>query len=370
MLRRVLPVAVMLTALATAPAHAAKREVPRGWLGIDADGPLMENMSSAAETEWDLLAQSGAESARIAVRWRVVQPKKSVPPDLTTTDALVLAAAKRGVRFLPVVQGTPDWAARYKSKHGASPPRDVRTFAAFLRVLIKRYGSSGTLWTEHPEVPALPIRDWQIWNEPNFRDFWSKQPFAKSFVPLMRAAYRAVHRADKHAHVILAGMANRSWRGLQRVYEAGGRGTFDAVALHPFTAKPANVVELVKLARTMMRKHHDAKRPVWITELSFPAAKGKVDHPFGFETTQAGQVKRLRETLRGLAKQRRRLHIQRVFWYAWLTYETRSSSFSWSGLRRARGDKIVSSSALPAFRRVARQLEGCAKPLGHAGRCA
>jgi hypothetical protein len=369
-LRGVVPLAVAVAVLAAAPAQAAKRQVPRGWLGVVADGPLMEGTPAPAEKEWDLLAQSGAESVRIALRWPALQPTKDAPPDLATTDALVLAAAQRGVRFLPVVQGTPEWAARNPKKGTASPPRSVSSFTRFLRVLIARYGSHGSLWSEHPEVRALPIHDWQIWNEPNFRDFWSQQPFAKSFVPLMRASYRAVHRADKRARVILAGMANRSWTGLDRLYEAGGRGTFDAVALHPFTAKAANVVRVVQLARNVMRRHHDGRTPVWITELSFPAAKGKVDDPYGFETTQAGQVKRLRTSLRTLAAHRRTLRLERVFWYAWLTYETRSSSFSWSGLRRSRDGQIVSSSALPAFRAVARKLEGCAKPLGDAGRCA
>jgi hypothetical protein len=367
---RAVGVAVLLAVLAAAPAQAAKRQVPRGWLGVVADGPLMEGPPDTAQTEWDLLAQSGAESVRIALRWPALQPQKGVPPNLTTTDALVLAAAQRGVRFLPVVQGTPDWAARNPKKGAASPPRSVGSFTSFLRVLVARYGSRGTLWDEHPEVRALPIRDWQIWNEPNFREFWSQQPFAKSFVPLMRASYRAVHGADKHARVILAGMANRSWTGLDRLYEAGGRGTFDAVALHPFTTKAGNVVRVVQLARDVMRRHHDARTPVWITELSFPAAKGKVDNPYGFETTQAGQIKRLKIALRSLAAKRRKLRIERVFWYAWLTYETRTSSFSWSGLRRSRNGQTVSSSALPAFRAVARKLEGCAKPLGDADRCA
>ena len=370
-MRRVLTVAVMLAALVAAtPAEAAKRQVPRGWLGVVADGPVMEGALGPQDGEWDLLAGSGAESVRIAFRWRAMQPKKGEAPDLTTTDALVLGAAKRGLRVVPVVQGTPDWAARFKNKHGGSPPRKVSYFTSFVRRLVKRYGSSGTVWTEHPEVGKLPIREWQIWNEPNFREFWAQRPFAKTFVPLMRASYKTVHRTDKHAKVVLAGMANESWTGLKRVYQYGGRGTFDAVALHPYTAKPANVIKLIKLARDVMRAYGDGKRPIWITELSFPAAKGKVDHPFGFETTQSGQVKRLKASLRSLAKQRRKLHVERVFWYAWLTTENRTSSFSWSGLRRLRNGTIVSSSALPAFQSVAEQLEGCAHAPGHAGSCA
>jgi hypothetical protein len=368
MLRRLVPLAVAFAALVAAPAQA--RDVPRGWLGMDADGPLMEGAYGTPEAEWDLLAQSGAETVRMAMRWPVLQPRAGRPPDLTTMDATVLAAARRGLRFLPVVHGTPRWAARNPSKGWASPPRKVSAYTSFLRALVLRYGPSGSLWSEHPEVRALPIRDWQIWNEPNFREYWSQQPFGDSFVPLLRAAYRTVHRADRGARVILAGMANHSWAGLEKLYRAGGRGAFDAVALHPFTMKPRNVVRLVEMARAVMARHGDRRLPVWITELSFPAAKGKVDKPRGLETTQAGQVKRLKASLLLLARQRKRLRIERVFWYAWLTYETRTSSFSWSGLRRARGDRIVSTSSLDAFRQIAERLQGCAKPLGNAARCA
>jgi hypothetical protein len=368
-LRRLLPFAVALLALLPATAQGASRQVPRGWLGMDADGALMQGAYGTPAGEWDLLAGSGAESVRMSLRWDTLQPQAGARPDFAQSDALVLATAARGLEFLPVVEGTPVWAARYPAKGAASPPRDPAAFAAFLRALVARYGPKGSLWAEHPEVPRMPIRAWQVWNEPNFRDFWSVQPFPKTFVPLLRAAYRAIHRADHGATVVLAGMANWSWTGLARLYRAGGRGLFDAVALHPYTAQPANVVKLIELARGVMRTYHDGRTPIWITELSFPAAKGKVDYPRGFETTQAGQVARLRASIRLLAAARRRLGIDRVFWYAWLTDETRTSSFSWSGLRRLRNGSVVSTSALPAFRAVAERLEGCPKRPGDARRC-
>jgi hypothetical protein len=365
---RLLAVTAALIALIAAPASASERKVPRAWLGVDADGPVMEGAYGTPDGEWDLMAASGAESVRMAVRWYALQPNGDMPPDLGPIDQLVLAAARRGLTFLPVVHGTPRWAAQRPSKGSASPPR-VGAYTRFLGRLVERYGPKGSLWAEHPEVTAQPVRDWQIWNEPNFREFWSTRPFAKSFVKLMRAARKTLRRADPRSRVILAGMANWSWHGLERLYEAGGRKTFDAVALHPYTAKPGNVVRLVRFARDVMRRHGDGRKPVWITELSFPAAKGKVNRPYGFETTQAGQVRRLRAGLLQLAAERRRLRIERVYWYAWLTHETRTSSFSWSGLRRMRDGEVVSSSALGAFKKVARRLQGCSKPLGDARRC-
>jgi hypothetical protein len=118
-----------------------------------------------------------------------------------------------------------------------------------------------------------------------------------------------------------------------------------------------------------MRKRGDARVPVWVTELSWPAAKGVVPHPAGFEVTEAGQARRLGSALRLLAAARRRQRIERVFWYTWLSTEAGPSAFDWSGLRRLRADSVVDAPALATFRRWARRLEGCAKT-ADARRCA
>ena len=82
------------------------------------------------------------------------------------------------------------------------------------------------------------------------------------------------------------------------------------MALHPYTGKPRNVVRLAELARREMRRFKDGRKPIWITELSWPAAKGKTKNTTGFETTDRGQARRLGEGLRLLAKARKRLGIR------------------------------------------------------------
>ena len=55
--------ALIALALAALPAGAAaERSVPRGWLGVIADGPLTSG--GAMDGEWDLMASSGAEGVR------------------------------------------------------------------------------------------------------------------------------------------------------------------------------------------------------------------------------------------------------------------------------------------------------------------
>jgi len=369
---RLTAVAILSLALLAiaAPAASAERRVPEGWLGVTLDGPF----DTADEREWDRVDAAGAESVRTAVRWYHFQPYRTaadvppseagrfrnvggVPTDFSGMDVLVAAAARRGLTVLPVVHAAPDWAVDNPGADG-SRPRDPAKFGRFLAALVGRYGPRGSLWAEQPQLPRVPIRHWQIWNEPNLRSYWSKQPFARSFVRLLRAADAAVHGADRGATVVLAGLTNKSWRALRSIYRAGGRGHFDAVALHPFTRKPPDVLRLVRLARRVMRANGDRRLPVWLTELSWPAAKGKVGKRdrTGFEVTNRKQARNMAEVLRLLAAARRRQRIERVIWYTWLSEETGSNPFNWSGLRRVRRGSVVGTPALRAFRRAARSL--------------
>jgi hypothetical protein len=357
-----------LCLLAPAPASAARRLVPAGWLGVVADGPLTAP-GFAADGEWDRLAGSGAESVRTAFYWRELQPGGASDADFSRTDPVVLAAAKRGLTVLPVLQGTPEWAALHPGED-ASPPRDPADFARVLTMLVTRYGPHGSLWSEHPEIRRRPVRDWQIWNEPNLTRYWNVAPWAPTYVALLKAAHAALQAADHGSRTILAGLPNESWLALRAIYKAGAHGAFDVVALHPYTGRPANVIKLVRFARREMRQHGDARMPVWVTELSWPAAVGKTHTTAGFETTDRGQAQRLALGLALLASHRSDLRIGRVYWYTWLSAEGSStSSFDYAGLRRVRAGRLVTAPALAVFQRVARHLEGCRKRAGDAARC-
>jgi hypothetical protein len=350
---RTVVLAAVAALLVAAPAHA--RNVPRGWLGVQADGPLTEPGNTLGG-EWDLMASAGAESVRTAFDWRAAQPVAGGPVDFAATDAVVAAAAARRLRVIPVVHRTPEWAAERPGDGAASAPRGTADFAAYLTALVGRYGPRGSLWAEQPGLPRMAIRDWQIWNEPNLTRYWTTQPFARPYVALLRASRRALRAADPGSRTILAGLPNESWIALRRVYKAGGRGTFDAVALHPYTGRPRNVIKLIRFARREMRRARDGRKPVWLTELSWPASKGKTEGAPGFVTTEKGQAVRLALALRLLAKERNRLKIERVVWYTWLSREGSANSFDWSGLRRQRGDRIVTALSYAVFRRAARRL--------------
>jgi hypothetical protein len=357
-------VALVIAAIffvATAQADAA-RKVPRGWLGVTVDGPMSDHDGA----EWDRVARSGAETVRAAFFWVLVQPNPpgSAGPafDFASTDSIVLAAARRRLTVLPVVQWAPKWAAVQPGEFG-SPPSDPSAVHAIFKAFVERYGPRGSLWREKPGVPRRPIRAWQVFNEPNLSLYWSVQPFERAYIATLRAAEGGIHAADPGATVVLAGLTNDSWNALRTLYAGGARGLFDAVAIHPYSSSPANVVRVVRDARRVMRANRDAALPIWVTEFSWPAAVSPPDWAvslFGGRLTDAQQARLLNRTMRRFVAARKRLGIGRLLWYTWLSREAPGSTnpFDYAGLRRIQGDARRSAPALRVYRRWARRLEG------------
>jgi hypothetical protein len=359
------------------PAQAAKRSVPQGFIGANT-GSILGRPGFNLDPELAVMASAGVESVRTGFFWSDLQPYRTaadvpaaarsrfqdvggVPTDFTFTDRFVAAAAAHGIGVLPVVVTAPAWARRDPSRSD-SAPQGTANYARLLTALIGRYGPRGEFWRAHPEIPKRPIRAWQIWNEPDHDYYWHEQPFQRDYVQLLRAARTAIRRADPGAAVVLGGLAGRSWDLLAKVYRAGGRGQFDVAAIHPYTLKVSNVITTLGLVRDAIRRGGDAGRPVWITEMSWPAAKGKVDNPYGIETTQAGMTANIRTAFPLLARRRSAYKLQRVYWESWLTeYKNRHLAWDWAGLRKYGAGSPLSMPAFFAFRAVARTLEGCAK---------
>jgi hypothetical protein len=386
---RALFLALALAALAATPSAAAKpKKVPSSFMGTVADGPLLENPAVDFAAQLDTMVTSGVQTTRTVFNWSGAQPYESfdgvpeeqrdrfrdengVPTDYSAIDAFVTGAAERRITVLPVVMIAPPWAARHPGRLN-SPPADPDEYAAFASALVRRYGSDGSFWTEHPELAPQPIRYWQIWNEPSFKVFWSDQPFADDYVELLRTARIAIKGADQRARIVLAGLPNKSWTALEKIYDAGGRRLFDVAAFHPFTAKVDGVKTILERDRAVMRRHRDSRKPLWVTELSWTAAKGKTSVQYGNEATEKGQAKKLTDAYRMLARLRGKMHIRRVYWYTWLTRDKQDDyPFDWAGLLKVTsGGAVKAKPALAAYRRVALMLQRCRSKRDRADRCA
>jgi len=326
---------------------------PRAFFGVMADGPLLTDPRADLDREAALMRASGVGQVRLAVYWRELQPVAGGPVDWTSVDRVVRATARRGLRVLPVLVRAPAWATGGDEREGAVP--DAAAYARFCADAVARYGPAGSFWAQNAGVRRVPIRAWQVWNEPDITRYWVGAPWARTYVTLLRAANAAIKAADPRARVVAAGLTNRSWEDLAALYRAGGRAHFDVAAVHPFSRRVENVVKIVRLARGVMTRAGDGRAPLALTEVSWSSGKGRSTFNYGWEFDERGQAARVREALPALAAQRRRLRLDSVHWYTWLSPAVgERESFSYAGLRRLGGGGIVSKPALTAFRRAVR----------------
>lgn len=363
--------------------------VPPGFVGMNADSVFSLNVSP--ERQLDTMVASGVESIRVVFNWSAAQPYPDwnhvpldqvsdylpyhVPTSFAQTDRIVEAAARRGLTVLPVVIYTPSWdvAPNTFTALTLGVPRRAAPYASYLRLLVMRYGPRGSFWSSHRDVPKIPIRSWQIWNEPDIHSFWSVSPsWAPSYVRLLRSAHAAIKRADRGAKVVLAGLSNYVWTDLAKVYAAGGRKLFDVVAVHPYTKVPSGVIRILQLVRDVMDRAGDRGKPMILTELGWPSALGKVSLRADFETNEAGQARKLAEVLPLLAQVRRQLELTGFYYYTWITQEVKdgSDAFAFAGLLRFDNGRVTAKAAYRAFRRGALKLEACRKKAAVATRCA
>jgi hypothetical protein len=370
--RPLLLLAIVATLLAAAPAvEAASRRVPQGFYGVMWDRAATAAPDADQTGLWNLMARSGVESVRTEFSWAKAQPEAGRPPSFAATDPVVALAAARHIRLLPIVMATPAWAARDPSRGRASPPARNEDYTAYLAALVRRYGPQGTFWKERPDLPRRPLREWQIWNEPHLDVYWHVQgddrsAWAPEYVALLRESKRTIKSIDPGATIVLAALADASWKVLTRLYRAGVRGSFDVAAINIFTARPGFVIAATRLVRRVLRREHEPRKPIWVTETTFPAGKGRVSRPplswqQNWYTTDRGMAKRLRDLYRLGLRNRRRLRLGRIYWYTWASgYDGQNDLFEYAGLIRY-GSALSPQPALVAYRRSARRAQGCRK---------
>jgi hypothetical protein len=268
------------------------------------------------------LKQSGAKNVRWTFYWPRIERSKG-QFDWSVADEVVGDLASKGIRILPVLDGTPSWVAKPPIAPPIGSKQERTAWKGFLRAAVRRYGPGGTFWTTQYRVThlgkkPLPITMWQIWNEPNLEKHFSPHPSPGRYARLLKLSNRAIDDADPGAKVMFAGMPGYSndinaWKFLKRTY--GKKGTaraFDATALHAYARNVDQMMGEVRKFRRAMRKHGDRRKPIWITEVGWGSKK---PNRYGLTKGLKGQKRILKRSFRALKKKRRDLHIKRVLWF-------------------------------------------------------
>jgi len=308
---------ILLLALAALQPSAARAYLPAGFIGVSPQSP-------SSSSDFELMREAGVRSVRLPLYWTVVQARDPAvaDPDWAGFDHEVGLAAESGIEVMPFVWGSPEWAAPQVVDLPVHNSRQRRGWASLLRQAVGRYGPDGSFWNENPELRFLPIQRWEIWNEENIVTF-ADQPNPADFATLIRISGRALHRADPDSQVIMGGFFGRPLQippnvaagdYLSRFYRARRvKQYFDGVALHPYVARARAMGPQIANLRRIMRIHHDAQTPIYVTELGWGSSSG----PTRWERGLYGQAQQLSQAFAMLSAQRLRWRIGGAWWYTW-----------------------------------------------------
>lgn len=136
-----------------------------------------------------------------AFKWFVVEPEPG-KFDWQWSDWVVEQAEKNGIRLLGILGEPPAWAADPKcinthknaGRTGSRKPRSVADWEKYVEAVATRYKG---------RVPA-----WEIWNEVDWHPPKPAASFSGStaeYFELLKAAYRAIRRADPEAKILVSG---------------------------------------------------------------------------------------------------------------------------------------------------------------------
>jgi hypothetical protein len=308
-------------------------------------------------------ADVGVRIIRQALLWKEIERKRG-RYDWAHWDQYVGDLARHGIEVMPIIFDAPRWRQRKLPNRNARrdwaavPPKNG-AIARFAARLVRRYGPDGSFWAANPEIEPLPVRVWQIWNEPNLPRYWAPRPNAAEYVAMLQATSRAIKREDPDAEIVTAGMPDSRLRRviplyayITQMYEAGARGAFDALAVNAYSERPRGMIENLEKTRAIMSYFRDRSK-MWVTEVGWGTGGPK----YRFRVSRSLQASLVGQALRKLRDNRWRLGIKGFIHYMWQDAPPYGDTPDFWGLHTGLHDKQGREKpSYRVFRKLGRQL--------------
>ncbi|MBI4585975.1 MAG: cellulase family glycosylhydrolase [Planctomycetes bacterium] len=245
------------------------------------------HFTHASDQELDLLQGGGFRWVRMDFAWDGVE-REPGKFDFSAYDHLHEITARRGIRNL--------WIIDYgHSKHtGGLPPSTAEEralYARFAGAAAARFKGKNILW--------------EIWNEPNIKQFWKPAPNAEHYTVLVKEAVPAIRQADPEARVAVGATSGIDLRFLEACFAGGLLDFCDIVTVHPYRRKAPETAapEILRLRNLLARYAPRREIPIYSGEWGYTSK----DHPVD-------------EQARYLARQQihnRLLGLPLSIWYDW-----------------------------------------------------
>ena len=308
-----------LTFLAFLPATSAHAIAPPHFVGLQSfDDPTTNQLLK--------VQRARVTEFRMVINWRAVEPTKPRCYGRESCHNYRFAryhqifdrAAQKGVRILPVLMGSPEWANR-DVRWPPSGTLARGSYYDFAAAVTRRYGANGSFCQQktYSNEPALKANSLQIWNEPNLRNYWNNAPNPEAYANLLRGAARKAKDADAATRIIAAGLpwgtGIKPEDFLRRMFRWNGgavKNYVNAVAVHPYARTPDLIPQAVLSARRALNEVR-WYRAIWITEMGW--ATGKPDGRF--QVSESTQAAYLRDSMNRLIAVKDRYNLDRAYWF-------------------------------------------------------
>jgi hypothetical protein len=304
------------------------------------------------------VAALGTHWVRMFATWPDLEPQRGTfAPNWIASYEQTFRSLPAGTKVLLDVVGTPEWETGSNNEH--TPPANPYDYAAFVAGLARQFGTR--------------VSAYEVWNEEDSPNWWAGGPNPAAYAQLLKVTYPAIKAADPSATVVLGGLTGNDYEFLEGVYQAGGKGSFDAVGVHTDTAcnklSPYDFLRgegnrLIPDSFLAYREVHAVElangddKPIWMTELSWrttnaTCAEGAWAGQTAQGVSEEQQTTYLRQAYHCLAEDP---YVQVALWFP-----LQDEGVVTSGLLRANGSRKPSFAAMQAY---AREGDKLSEPCG------
>jgi beta-xylosidase len=259
----------------------------------------------------DKLAAAGVTWVRIDLGWQSLQEVGREAYSqwyIDRADRTIDMARDRGISVLATLWATPDWANGGAGRH--VPPTDLADYARVARWAAEHFNGR--------------VGAWEVWNEPNHPSFWSGT--AADYTELLKAAYPAFKAGAPSTPVVLGAPCYNDTDWLQEMYAAGGQGSFDIMATHPYQGVSNTPPEApddgtvwrlshVAAVHALMDRYGDGDKKIWFTEFGWSSHENTgTEKSWAIGVSEQQQADFLVRTIEHLAANFP--YVTNIFWYA------------------------------------------------------
>ncbi len=232
--------------------------------------------STLEDTLLDKAAEIGVKWTRLGASWPSIEKEKGIY-DWSETDIAFNKIYEKGITpFVTLGRGNelytelttyddPKLAEIYGYRP-APPTRNPEALEAwlnFVRATVGRYKDK--------------IKYWEIWNEPNHRNYWGAPPDGKDYGKLLKITALLIREIDPDAIIIGGSMAGINPGFTEDFLSVGTADLIDIISYHNYGAIPEDrIYRAVELWKVIDRYNPDIQ--LWQGECGYPSHSSTRDY--------------------------------------------------------------------------------------------